>query len=214
MTGCLVEEELPPLLPDCCKNFASTPTWQTQKIKWGEFWNEEERHNSPKAPMQQALDNHTSPRLCRLTEEHLALIFEMRRDLAEQMHNQSLLSKHMDLLFDSLSGSPQRVAARHASSLMPSRSARKKAQVCLMFRFSTVNFLVLAVLFFAAMKLWCTSWSMNYVDRMFWFPCIWQNMWQAITIFRHVSLSSLCTVPPVLVSTHVAEHVASLDVIF
>jgi hypothetical protein len=57
-------------------------------------------------PMQQALDNHASPRSCRLTEEHLALIFEMRRDLDEQMHNQSLLNKHMDLLFDSLSGEP------------------------------------------------------------------------------------------------------------
>jgi hypothetical protein len=37
--------------------------------------------------MQQSLDNYASPKSCRLTKEHLALIFEMRRDLTEKMHN-------------------------------------------------------------------------------------------------------------------------------
>jgi len=39
------------------------------------------------APMKPALDNHNPPRSCRLTKKHLALLFEMRRDMVEQLHN-------------------------------------------------------------------------------------------------------------------------------
>jgi hypothetical protein len=39
-------------------------------------------------------------------DDHLQLIFEMRRNLEDQLHNQSILSSRMDLLFDSLSGAP------------------------------------------------------------------------------------------------------------
>jgi len=38
MEGCLVEEELPPPLPDCCKNFVD-PNVEEPEIKWGELWN-------------------------------------------------------------------------------------------------------------------------------------------------------------------------------
>jgi hypothetical protein len=219
MTGCLVEEEFPPLMSDCCKNSAD-PNAEDPGIKWGELWNEEDNHDPPsrelhtKVPMQPALDNHDPPRSCRLTEDHLALIFEMRRDLAEQLHNQSILNKCMDILFDSLSSEP--VKSRCPTCCQPyAFTVRQEgAQVRLMSSFFTVNFLVLATMFFAAIKLWFTSWSLNNVDRLFWFPCMWQNKWQAIMV------SDMCrflvyaqSQPPVLVSIHVAEQVASLDVL-
>jgi hypothetical protein len=84
MTNCLVEGELPPRLSNGYKN-STDPKAADPKINWGEFWHEREGNYSPKAPMQQVLNSHASPRSCRLIEEHLDLIFEMRRDLAEQM---------------------------------------------------------------------------------------------------------------------------------
>jgi hypothetical protein len=42
----------------------------------------------------------------RFSDNHLQLIFEMRRNLENQLHNQSILNKCMDLMFDSLSGAP------------------------------------------------------------------------------------------------------------
>jgi hypothetical protein len=41
-------------------------------------------------------------------DDHLQLIFDMRRNLEDQLHNQSILNRHMDLLFDSLSGAPDK----------------------------------------------------------------------------------------------------------
>jgi hypothetical protein len=45
-----------------------------------------------------------SPR--RFSEDHLQLIFEMRREMADQLQSQSALSRRLDLLFDSLSNEP------------------------------------------------------------------------------------------------------------
>jgi hypothetical protein len=47
-----------------------------------------------------------SPRTWRFSEEHLQLIFEMRRDVAEQLHRQTTLSRRLDVLFDALSSEP------------------------------------------------------------------------------------------------------------
>lgn len=64
------------MLSNCCKNFVN-PNTTNPEIKWGELWNEEERHDPPNkdlhknAPMQPALDSHDPPRSCRLTEKHL-----------------------------------------------------------------------------------------------------------------------------------------------
>jgi hypothetical protein len=88
MIGCLVEEELHHMMSYYC-NKSVDPNVKDPGIKWGEFWNEDESRDPPnkdlhtKMPMQPALDNHDPPKSCSLTEEHLALIFEMRRDLAK-----------------------------------------------------------------------------------------------------------------------------------
>jgi hypothetical protein len=44
----------------------------------------------------------------RLSNDHLQLIFDMRRILEEQTQNQRTLSQRMDLLFDALSDAPEK----------------------------------------------------------------------------------------------------------
>jgi hypothetical protein len=39
-------------------------------------------------------------------DDHLQLIFKMRQNLKNQLHNQSILNKRMDIMFGSLSGAP------------------------------------------------------------------------------------------------------------
>lgn len=39
---------------------------------------------------------------CLLTPEHLELIFEMRRDMQEQLHRHTLLNNRLDILYDAL----------------------------------------------------------------------------------------------------------------
>jgi hypothetical protein len=107
MTGCIVEEEIPPLMSDYCKNSVD-PNDEDPGIKWGDCWSEEETHRETytRAQVHLALGSHDLPSSCRLTEDHLVLIFEMRRDLVEQLHNQHILNKRLDILFDSLSSEP------------------------------------------------------------------------------------------------------------
>jgi hypothetical protein len=52
--------------------------------------------------------SHPAPDSYRLTDDHLVLIFEMRRDLAEQQHRQSFFNKRLDTLYDSLSSEPKK----------------------------------------------------------------------------------------------------------
>jgi hypothetical protein len=47
-----------------------------------------------------------SPRTWCLSQEHLQLIFDMRRDVEEQLHRQTTLSRCLDVLFDALSSEP------------------------------------------------------------------------------------------------------------
>jgi hypothetical protein len=47
-----------------------------------------------------ARDSHS---LCFLAPEHLELIFEMWRDMMEQLHRHTLLNNRLDILFDALS---------------------------------------------------------------------------------------------------------------
>jgi hypothetical protein len=99
MTGCIVEEEIPPLMKDYCKNSVDAND-EDPRIKWGDCWSEEETHRETYTEEQvhPALGSHNPPSSCRLTEDHLVLIFEMRRDLAEKLHNQHILNKHLDVL--------------------------------------------------------------------------------------------------------------------
>jgi hypothetical protein len=41
-------------------------------------------------------------------DDHLQLIFDMRQNLEEKLHNQRTLNQRMDLLFDSLEGTPEK----------------------------------------------------------------------------------------------------------
>jgi hypothetical protein len=107
MGGCMVEEEIPPLMQDNYKNDAD-PNDEDPWIKWGDCWSKEETHREIHTGTQAhpALGCHDLPSSCRLTEDHLVLIFEMRKDLVEQLHNQHVLSKRLDILFNSLSSEP------------------------------------------------------------------------------------------------------------
>jgi hypothetical protein len=48
----------------------------------------------------------TSHSTWRFLEQHLQLIFEMRRDATKQLHRQTTLYQRMDILFDALSSAP------------------------------------------------------------------------------------------------------------
>jgi hypothetical protein len=56
--------------------------------------------------MQVEVEQPKLPSTYRLTNEHLQLIFEMRWDIADQLHSQTMLSRQLDALFDTLSGKP------------------------------------------------------------------------------------------------------------
>nr|ABK23844.1 unknown [Picea sitchensis] len=44
----------------------------------------------------------------RLMEEHLQLLFEIRKKQDDQVHSQSILNQQMDILFDALTDAPVR----------------------------------------------------------------------------------------------------------
>jgi hypothetical protein len=88
-----------------CSTPATTTTldWATCIIE--EEIPQEVRHEETLPPPSTALDQ--GPRsTCSLSPEHLDLIFEMRRDMQEQLHRHTLLSSRLDLLFDTLSETP------------------------------------------------------------------------------------------------------------
>jgi hypothetical protein len=85
MVGCPIEEETP-------------PAWLEERIMaTTQFVN---------APQPVAASEPETPNTHRFSEEHLQLIFEMRRDMADQLHRQDILSRRLDALFDSLSSEP------------------------------------------------------------------------------------------------------------
>jgi hypothetical protein len=69
--GCMVEEEVPHLMEDPGKNFVVAKD-EDPKINWDECWNEDDAEEHA----------HPAPNSCRLTEDHLVLIFDMQKDLA------------------------------------------------------------------------------------------------------------------------------------
>jgi hypothetical protein len=91
----MVEEEVPLQKEDPGKNFVVAKD-EDPGINWDECWNEDDAEEHA----------HPTPSSCRLTKDHLVLIFEMRKDLTEQLHNQHTLSKRLDVLYDSLSSEP------------------------------------------------------------------------------------------------------------
>jgi hypothetical protein len=107
MTGCTVEEEIPPQMEDYCNN-STNANDKGPRINWGDCRNKEDTHQHTFIEDH----GHSAPSSCRLMEDHLVLIFNMRNDLAEKLHNQHILSKHLDVLFESLS-------SKHAKSRCP-----------------------------------------------------------------------------------------------
>ena len=98
--GCIVEEEVSPPEDNSRQNSAAT----MDEDPVTEFVTE---NYSIVATMDEDQDqydhSHPAPDSYRLTEDHLVLIFEMQKDLAEQLHNQYILNKRLDVMFDSLS---------------------------------------------------------------------------------------------------------------
>jgi hypothetical protein len=112
MVGCVVEEEIPPQIQDDFKRdttpIVSGSHNEAPRTDWDDGWGEEETHRELHTGDQAhpALGRHDVPSFCRLMEDHLALIFEMKRDFVDQLHNQHVLSRRLDMLFDSLSSEP------------------------------------------------------------------------------------------------------------
>jgi hypothetical protein len=86
----------------------SGPHNEAPRIDWDEFWGKEETHLKQHIgePAHPALVCHDFPSHYRLIEDHLNLIFEMRQDMDDQLHNQHALDRRLDMLFDSLSRDP------------------------------------------------------------------------------------------------------------
>jgi hypothetical protein len=123
----------------------------------------------------------------RFSEDHLQLIFEMHRNLADQLHNQSILNHRMDLLFDSLSSEP----------------AQRRCLTCFQPFVFTYNH--------DGCRVRHTS---SFLSIMF--SGLDRNQLQSIFVFvktlvlGYSHVSKFCR-PPVLVSMHVAEQVADFD---
>jgi hypothetical protein len=79
--GCMVEEEVPLQETLSCyypgKNFFVAKD-EYPGINWDECWNEDDAEEHA----------HLDPTSCRFTEDDLVLIFDMHKDLEEQLHNQ------------------------------------------------------------------------------------------------------------------------------
>jgi hypothetical protein len=70
MTRCLVEEELPPRLSDCCKH-STDPNMADPGIHWVNSGMREKDMTHPRCQCSQVLDSHAPPTVSRLMEEHL-----------------------------------------------------------------------------------------------------------------------------------------------
>jgi hypothetical protein len=107
--GCIVEEEALPLEDHSGHNSAAS-------MEEDPVTDSVVAYDSVAATLEenQAQEDHShpAPESYRLTEDHLVLIFEMRRDLAEQQHRQSFFSKRLDALYDSLSSEPEKSHCR------------------------------------------------------------------------------------------------------
>jgi hypothetical protein len=91
-SDCIVEEEIP-------------PSWQvTQNTPNNAALEEAPPENADEdMDLEQPL---LTPH--RFSDDHLQIIFDMRRTLDDQMHNQRILGQRMDLLFDALTDAPDK----------------------------------------------------------------------------------------------------------
>jgi hypothetical protein len=112
MGGCVVEEEIPPQKWDDSIQGTTPnvigPLNEATGIDLDDCWAEEETHLKLHVdePVHPTLASHDFPSPRRLTEDHLNLIFEMRRDMVDQLQSQRTLNRRLDMLFDSLSSEP------------------------------------------------------------------------------------------------------------
>jgi hypothetical protein len=102
-----------PLTGCSAPDTVATSDWATCIIE--EEISQEIRHEETLPPPSTALDQGPCS-TCSLSPEHLDLIFDMRRDMQEQLHRHTLLNNRLDLLFDSLSRNarPTKVPNLHA----------------------------------------------------------------------------------------------------
>jgi hypothetical protein len=112
-TGCIVEEEVSPPEDHSGQNSAATmdedPVTDSAAANDSVAATMDEDPDDEQAHDDEADEQtHPTPSSCRLTEDHLVLIFEMRKDLAEQQHRQSIFNKRLDALYDSLSSEPEK----------------------------------------------------------------------------------------------------------
>jgi hypothetical protein len=101
--SCLVEEEIPPswLAEWIAKN--SSPKLDEEDTPLADF----DMDTTPPVEADGKIE-HPMPNPHRFSDDHLQLIFDMRRSLEDQTQNQRTLSRRMDLLFDALSDVPEK----------------------------------------------------------------------------------------------------------
>jgi hypothetical protein len=102
--GCIVEEEALPLKGHSGRNSVASMEEDPVTDLTATF-------NSVTSTLEESQDQedyHSYSESHLLMDDHLVLIFEMRRDLAEQQHRQSLFEKHLDALYASLSSEPEK----------------------------------------------------------------------------------------------------------
>jgi hypothetical protein len=101
--SCLVEEEIPPswLAEWIARN--SSPGLNMEETPPTDF----DMDTTPLADADGKIEQ-PMPNPHRFSDDHLQLIFDMRRSLEDQTQNQRTLSRRMDLLFDALSDVPEK----------------------------------------------------------------------------------------------------------
>jgi hypothetical protein len=129
--SCMVEEEIPPswLTEWIARN--TTPGLDMEEIPPTAFDMDTTPHADTDGKIEQPLPNPHH-----FSDDHLQLIFDMRRSLEDQTHNQSILSRRMDLLFDSLSDVPEKTRCRPADKGSSSPTTLMDARVCQISSFS------------------------------------------------------------------------------
>jgi hypothetical protein len=112
MGGCVVEDGIPPKKRDDSIQGTTPnvrgPLNESIGIDLDDPWDEEETHLKLHVDelVHPTLTRHDFPSPHRLMEDHLNMIFDMRRDMANQIQSQCTLIKHLDMFFYSMSSEP------------------------------------------------------------------------------------------------------------
>jgi hypothetical protein len=81
------------------------------------------------------------------SDDHLHIIFDMKRMLDDQMYNHRILDQRMDLMFDALTYAPKRNVAQLADKILSQPITLMDIQVCILPRSPVVSLFLVLLLF-------------------------------------------------------------------